>query len=289
MRKIIITLVVLAGFFLLGYQVALLNTPTVLNENYYCPQLCVWERQSQTIKLAAEENKKIYPASLTKIMTAIVALEEIADLDELVVVDVATYQKMVAKNASLAGFYGREKVTYRDLLYGALLSSGGEAANSLAVNLAGSVENFVDLMNEKAEFLGLENTYFVNPEGLDDPGQYSTAHDLARLLDFALNNEFFREIITTKTYLSTPTLDHPQGLLLQSTVLTLLEDVNQEGFRILGGKSGTTSQAGECWAILAEKNGREYICVAMGGAIQNWPNTGTGPRDDCLRLLKKLN
>ena len=230
MRKIIITLVVLAGFFLLGYQVALLNTPTVLNENYHCPQLCVWERQSQTIKLAAEENKKIYPASLTKIMTAIVALEEIADLDELVVVDVATYQKMVAKNASLAGFYGREKVTYRDLLYGALLSSGGEAANSLAVNLAGSVENFVDLMNEKAEFLGLENTYFVNPEGLDDPGQYSTAHDLARLLDFALNNEFFREIITTKTYLSTPTLDHPQGLLLQSTVLTLLKMLIKKAF-----------------------------------------------------------
>ena len=111
----------------------------------------------------------------------------------------------------------------------------------------------------------------------------------SKIIDFALNNEFFREIITTKTYLSTPTLDHPQGLLLQSTVLTLLEDVNQEGFRILGGKSGTTSQAGECWAILAEKNGREYICVAMGGAIQNWPNTGTGPRDDCLRLLKKLN
>jgi D-alanyl-D-alanine carboxypeptidase (penicillin-binding protein 5/6) len=174
------------------------NVNTSLDE-YDSKYIYVENRTSKSEVIKKNHKVKTCPASLTKIMTTIVALEHIEDLSAIAPVDVDAYKEMVNNNSSMAGFYGKEQTTYRDLLYGTILSSGGEAANSLAINIAGSVENFVKLMNNKASELGLHDTHFVNPEGLHDKNQYTTAYDMAKLLDYALDNGHFRAILLPLT------------------------------------------------------------------------------------------
>lgn len=249
--------------------------------------LYMYMTERGTKKAVHEKNAdiKAYPASLTKIMTTIVALEHIDDLAAVTPVDLDTYRKMVAANASMAGFYGREAVTYRDLLYGTVLNSGGEAANSLAIHVGGSVEKFVQMMNDKAAEIGMKNTRFTNPEGLHHNNQYTTAADMAKLLDYALDNNNFRAIFTKRTFQTTSTADHPKGVLLKSTVLTSLDNSNQSGFQIIGGKSGTTYEAGQCWATLGVIGDREYITVVMGAPLQDISKPDYAQRADTLKLF----
>lgn len=133
-----------------------------------------------------------------------------------------------------------------DLLYGTILPSGGECARSLAINIAGSEEGFVILMNEKAKELGLKNTNYKSSVGLDQEGHYSSAEDTGKILKYGYLDKDFRKILTSPNYLSTETIDHPQGLYMESTVLSKLTFYEQKGFRIFGGKSGTTKNAGYC-------------------------------------------
>lgn len=172
-----------------------INTSSAKDE-YNSKYIYVINRESKNENMKKDHKTKTYPASLTKIMTTIVALEHIDDLSDIAPIDIDTYKEMVKNNSSMAGFYGKEQTTYRDLLYGTILNSGGEAANSLAVNISGNVQDFVLLMNEKASELGLKDTRFVNPEGLHDKNQYTTAYDMAKLLDYALDNGHFRAIFT---------------------------------------------------------------------------------------------
>ena len=237
---------------------------------------------------AKNENDKLPMASLTKMMTVLLGLEKINDLNSIAPVDTETYQKLVEENASMAGFYGGEQTTYRDLLYGAMLPSGGEAANSLATNISGSTLSFVELMNDKAKEIGLENTHFQNPDGMDDLGHYSSAKDMAMLLKYALQNEDYRAIFTRKEYNSTSTADHPDGVYMQSTVFKKLYEYEENGFEIIGGKSGTTDKAGQCWATLSVKNGKEYIIVVMGSPYEDIDNPDDGQIEDTLAILEKL-
>lgn len=286
---IIVILVVVSanksGFF----DFNLTKTLSMYNSDDYASKyIYVLNRENKSAEYEKNPKSMAYPASLTKIITAIVALEHIDDLSAVAPIDVDAYREMVAKNSSMAGFYGREEVTYRDLLYGTILSSGGEAANSLAVNVAGSVEDFVRLMNEKASELGLKDTHFMNPEGLHHKHQYTTACDMAKLLDYALDNGHFRAIFTKKTFNTTPTVDHPNGITLQSTVLSKLNGLSQEGFEIIGGKSGTTYEAGECWATLGVKEGREYICIVMGAPLKDISNPDMAQIDDSIKLYEQI-
>lgn len=129
------------------------------------------EKESGKILYEKKLTIKTSPASLTKIMTVLVALEKIQNLSDEVVIDSESYQQVFVENGSMAGFVPGEKVTYRDLLYGTILSSGGEAANSLA----GDTDLYVKWMNEKAKQLNLNQTHFTNVEGLDNSNQYTTA------------------------------------------------------------------------------------------------------------------
>ena len=257
-------------------------------DNYSSKYIYVMNRGNKNIEYEKNSNSRTYPASLTKIMTTIVALEHIENLSDIAPVDIDTYQVMVAKNSSMAGFYGKEAVTYRDLLYGTMLPSGGEAANSLAIHVAGSIESSVELMNEKALELGMENTHFTNVEGLDDDKQYTSAQDMAKLLDYALENGDFRAIFTKKEFVTTKTLDHPNGIILKSTVLTKLEGIHQDEFEIIGGKSGTTSKAGQCWATLGIKNNQEYICIVMGAPLNDISNPDMKQREDTIKLYNRV-
>ena len=150
-------------------------------------------------KVIYEKNseEQLAPASLTKVMTMYVALEKITDLDQTVTLTDEMFQGLAESNASVAGFYVGETVTYRDLLYGSLFPSGGDATQALAILLYGNQENFVARMNEKAEELGMKQTHFENATGLPDENHYSTASDMALLLKEALKNKTFYELFTT--------------------------------------------------------------------------------------------
>ena len=234
LQFLIIIIIIILGLTIVGNKVGVIdfNLTKIDDADYVSKYICVLDRDDKKVEYKKNFKAKAYPASLTKMMTAIVALEKVDNLSATAPVDVDTYKEMVAKNASMAGFYGRERVTYRDLLYGTILSSGGETANSLAVNVAGSVEEFVRLMNEKASVLGLKDTHFMNPEGLHHQEQYTTAYDLARLLDYALGNDRFKAIFTSKTFTTTSTPNHPQGIVLKSTVLSNWRMSTKKVFRL---------------------------------------------------------
>lgn len=257
-------------------------------DGYNSEYIYVINREDKSVIVEKNSTKQAYPASLVKIMTTIIALENIDDLSKIAPVDVKTYQAMVNHNASMAGFYGRESTTYRDLLYGTMLASGGEAANSLAVNISGNVKDFVVLMNQKADEIGLKDTHFTNAEGLHDNKQVTTARDMALLLDYALQNGDFRAIFTKPNFTTTSTLDHPEGIRLTSTVLSKLPYGEMKDFKIIGGKSGTTIKAGQCWAVIGTKNGKEYITVVMGAELNDISNPSYNQIDDTIKIFSEI-
>ena len=286
--QVAIVLFIIMGIIVVGRD-TLSNVFSRSDSEYSSKYILVLNRENKEVEFEENYKKKAYPASLTKIMTTIVALDHIEDLSDVTPIDVETYKEMVSENSSMAGFYGNEKVTYRDLLYGTILSSGGEASNSLAIHVAGSKDNFVKLMNDKAKDLGLKDTNFTSPEGFHNENQYTTAYDMAKLLDYALEDGDFRAIFTKATFNTTSTIDHPNGILLESTVLSKLNGISQEGFSIIGGKSGTTSQAGQCWATLGLKDGKEYITIVMGAHLNSLSNPDMSQRDDTIKLFESIN
>lgn len=252
--------------------------------DYTSKNIYVYNLTKEKMVLSKKANEKVSPASLTKIMTARLALDKIEDLSQLAPIDVDSYRKMVQKNSSMAGFYGKEATTYRDLLYGTILASGGECAKTLAIRAMGTEEDFVKAMNQKVEDLGLKNTHFSNPEGMDEESHYSTAEDIGKMLADALKDGDFRAIFTKEVFLSSKTLDHPEGNRVISTVLSKVPH-EEEDFKILGGKSGTTTKAGHCWATLAEKNNMEYIVVVMGAPFEEGQE---GHIEDTIKILRDL-
>ncbi len=218
----------------------------------------------EKVLLEKKSEERIYPASLTKIMTVLVAVEEIDDLGDCIELPEDIFPELYASNASLAGFEPGEEVSAKDLLYGSLLPSGAEASIGLAILTAGSEENFVELMNEKAKMLGMDDTRFANATGLHDDQHYTTAADLVLLLCAALENEAFREVFTAKSHCTKGSGCHPEGMTFYSTMFSKMEQDSFEGGKILGGKTGYTKEAGLCLASLAEKNGEEYILITAG-------------------------
>lgn len=238
--------------------------------------------------LSKNENERLPMASLTKIMTVRVALKHITDLAATAPVDTDAYHRAIDMNASMAGFRGGEATSYRDLLYATMLRSAGEAADSLAINISGSMDNYVAMMNQEAKDLGLKNTSYANADGMDDPGNYQSAKDCAMLIKDSLEDGDFRAIFTKRDFVTRPTLDHPDGVYLESTVFSHLKKYNQNGFEIIGGKSGTTDKAGLCWATLAEKNGKEYILVVMGVPYDDIDNLNDGHIEETLRIYESI-
>ncbi len=211
-------------------------------------------------KVIYEKNshEKLAPASLTKVMTVLVAVEKIDHLDQKVTLTDEMFRGLKEENASIAGFYVGETVTYRDLLYGALFPSGGDATQALAILLYDNKENFVTRMNEKAKEIGMKNTHFENETGLPDDNHYSTASDMALLLKTALQNKVFYELFTTKEY-TTSNGKH-------TWIPSYLKTANTYGITvdsILGGKTGFTNEAGYCLASIATYDDVDYLLVTL--------------------------
>lgn len=206
---------------------------------------------------------KLFPASMSKIMTLIVALEHLSDLDTTFTMTTDIINPLVVEGAALAGFEDGEKVTVRDLLYGCGLPSGAEATMALAVLVSGTEGDFVALMNQKAQELGLVNTHFSNCTGLHDEDHYTTATDLAMIMEYAMQNEDLKTILSTYQYTTSSTDVHPEGILLESTTFEKMYGNEVEGLTITAGKTGFTDEAGYCLVSYAEDGeGRGYICVA---------------------------
>lgn len=231
----------------------------------------------------SRSEEKMYPASLTKIMTAIVAIEELKSLDQQITLHANVFEGLYEQNAMQAGFQPEETVKAIDLLYGVMLPSGAECCIALANSIAGSEADFVKLMNEKAEKLGMEGTHFCDTTGLHDPDHYSTAKDMAVLLKYALRNDTFREIIESHYHSTGITNIHPDGITFYSTMFKGLADSVITGGEIKGGKTGFTSDAGFCLASYAEIEGREYILVTAGAM-----DAGTPHIDDAVTVYNRL-
>lgn len=237
----------------------------------YSPYAVLVNTDTGEILMDMGGKERIYPASLTKIMTAIVAIEHTDDFNQRVTIEENVFADLYAEDASMAGFEPGEEVNLRDLLYGILLPSGAECCLTYARYVSGTEENFVDLMNRKAEELGMNSTHFSNTTGLHAENHYTTVEDMAVLLKYALSDETFREAFTSKTYDVGPTNIHPEGICMQSTLSKGIEEIeaagkSAEGEMILGGKTGYTDEAGLCLASLAEISEQEYILVTAGAA-----------------------
>lgn len=208
--------------------------------------------------------QRIVPASMTKVLTLLVAAENIDNLDDTfqITSDITDYS--FVNGCSVAGFEKEEVVTVRDLLYGTNLPSGADAALGLATYVAGSQEAFVELMNKKLEELGLSETaHFTNCIGLYDENHYCTAYDMAVIMNAALNNEICREVMSAHTYNTSITEQHPEGILLSNWFLRRIEDKDTGG-EVICGKTGYVNESGSCAVSYgADERGRSYICVTI--------------------------
>ena len=230
-------------------------------------------------KILAEKGAKsrISPASMTKVLTVLTAADALGIggedwesnpiLDETFTITIQITDYSYVNDCSNVGFDVGEEVTVRDLFYGTILPSGADAALGLAMYVAETHEGFVELMNQKLEQLGLsESSHITNCVGLYDEEHYSTVYDIGVILKTAADNPFCREVLSAHTYNTTPTEQHPEGLLLSNWFLRRIEDRDTHG-EVICAKTGYVVQSKNCAASLAaDGSGREYICVTAGSS-----------------------
>ena len=238
------------------------NTRTLDLELYSSSAVLV-DVQSGTVLAEKGMDEKIYPASMTKVMTLLVAAENLPDLDATFTMTQAIIDPLYLAGASMAGYVNGETVTMRDLLYGAVVPSGAEATEALAQAVAGSEEAFVAMMNEKAAALGLANTHFMNTSGLHDENHYSTVREIALILQAALENETCTEILSAENYRASETEQHPDGLAMTNKFLYRVHhEYALNGAEITAAKTGYTAEAMNCCASAGTTpDGRSVICV----------------------------
>lgn len=242
---------------------------TIDLDSLYSPYAVLIDKNTGTVLGSKRSDEKIYPASMTKILSVWTAIENISDLDASVTMSADYYDALYAQNASQAGFEPGETTVIRDLLYGALLPSGAECCMQLAIEAAGSEEGLVELMNQKVEELGLTQSHFANCTGLHDDEQYTTTYEMALILQTALENETFRTVFTTHYHVMSATDVHPDGFTVWSTFFKNVTDEIVTGGEILGAKTGYTEEAGLCLATMAQVGEREYILVTAGWSSED--------------------
>ena len=214
-------------------------------------------------------DERIYPASMTKIMTALLTIENLPDLNETITVPEDIFEELTAQDASVAGFNPYEQPTVRDLLYGVLLPSGADACETLARAVGGSEEGFVAMMNQKAQELGCTSTSFTCVHGLYDYGNVSTAEDLAKIASACYANETYMQVANTQSYTLPATNLHQNERAITSTNLMLNPEYAYYRDYIRGMKTGFTTLAGRCFVTFASQNGRTYGLVILGSNSQN--------------------
>ena len=208
--------------------------------------------------------ERLYPASTTKVMTAIIALEEGNLSDQVTVTEDAV---ITEAGASLCGIKPGDVITMQDLLYGLMMPSGNDAANAIAVHMYGSIDAFADRMNVRARELGATGTHFMNPSGLTDENHYTTAYDLYLMFNEAMKLPLFREIIAEDSYTANYQTGAGEAVSKTWTVGNWYQKGEREtpaGVSVLGGKTGTTQAAGYCLIMASnDSQDKEYISVVL--------------------------
>lgn len=267
MIKKVIAYLLLFSVFILNSNKVYAAVPDIL-----CTTAVLIDANTGTILAEKNADQKMYPASLTKIMTAILALE-MGELSDVIKVDDDTPYEIAGSHVALEP---GEILTLKDMLYALMLPSANDAALAIAKYYGKSEEGFVKLMNDKAKELGAYNTHFVNPHGLHDDNHYTTAADLALITKYAMKNETFRKIVQTEKYEIQPTnkksdsrpFTNLNRLVYNSNYNQIYVNgayISPEYEYATGVKTGYTPEAGNTLVASAEKNGTELIVVAMNG------------------------
>ena len=213
---------------------------------------------------------RINPASMTKVLTVLVAAEHVSNLDDTFVMtrDITDYGYL--NDCSSAGFLEDEKITIRDLFYGTILPSGADAAVGLATYVAGSQEAFVEMMNQKLAELGMSSSsHMTNCVGIFDDNHYSTVYDIAMIMQAAMDNPICREVLGTRVYTTSITEQHPEGITISNWFLRRIEDTDTHS-EIIGAKTGFVVQSGNCAVSYAsDSQGNGFIC-ATAGSTSSW-------------------
>ena len=232
----------------------------------------LYDLNSDTLVFAQNADERLYPASLTKVMTCLMTIEMQPDLDAMVTVTKAGLKDMEPGGSNVA-LKVDEQMSVRDLLYCLMVKSGNDAASVLAVQNSGSIEAFVEEMNQRAQELGCTGTHFVNAHGLHNDEHYTTARDMAKILREAMKYPVFEEIFTCAEY-TVPATNLSEARELKTTNYL----IRSNGYpivtdsRVLGGKTGNTSMAGRCLVTLSEKDGMRLISVVLGAKAVYGPD-----------------
>lgn len=227
----------------------------------------LFDLDAQTVDYAYNIHERLYPASTTKILTALTAIMN-CSMDEVVTVGKDGAASSFAIDASVCGLQEGDQLTMEALLNGLLLESGNDSAVAIAEYVGGSVENFVDMMNEQANSLLATNTHFVTPNGLHDDEHYTTAYDLYLIFNECIKHEEFVKIISASSY--TAEITGADGTLRQDTwyptnFYAKGEAEYPAGATVIGGKTGYTGEAGNCLILLdQDESGKSYISIVMG-------------------------
>ncbi len=233
----------------------------------------VMDADTGTILYGKNIHTPYFPASITKILTALLVIER-CDLDEMVTFSHnAVYNVEVGSTS--AGLDEGDVISVRDCLYALLLKSANEAANALAEHVAGTTESFAELMNAKALSLGCEDSHFVNPSGLNDPDHYTSAHDMALIGRAALQNETFMEIDSTLVYHLPVTKRNKEGLTIYPGHKMIKKNMPEYYSGALGGKTGYTSLAGNTLVTFASRDGMNLVAVVLNGHSTHYSDTKT--------------
>ncbi|MBO5478050.1 MAG: D-alanyl-D-alanine carboxypeptidase [Clostridia bacterium] len=222
----------------------------------------IYNAENMELLYGKNQDQTIQIASMTKIMTAIISVENIPDLNEKITIDYDIIASNLDSDLAVCGIENGQTLTYYDLVATTLIPSGADSALYLAYTVFNDYSTFITKMNDKAYELGLENTHFDNPVGLDSNNNYSTISDVAKLLDYALENDTLKEIMSMSTYTTSDgniTVSH-----------TINKTANRNGINIthiLGGKTGTTGDAGICLASYSNDDGVELISVVAGASM----------------------
>lgn len=226
-----------------------------INAKYYG----VYMSNNLDVLYESNSDQKVPIASITKIMTAIVCIDNIQDLSQTVKVNLAEVQKYYNDEYSVAGLRDSQEISYYDLIATMLIPSGADSAACIAINVFGDYSKFIEAMNEKAKEIGMNSTSFANPIGADDPNNYSTVYDVALMMKYALDNDIIKDLMSRYKYTI-----KGGSITVHNALFVLANLYGLDVSKIAGGKTGMTGDAGYCLATYSNNEENPLICIVLG-------------------------